>query len=329
MRFKKLELKSSKTLKNYILIISCVFLVIIFVYTNIIISVRKAHEGISESFKETQFENIMLYYDELQISAYNNAVEVAENIEADIRANVNLTSLKEDMDNGIIPDEVYDILEENCLDVNLGHIDNTRNGIVVISNDKILIDNNYGRASIATKDVERNIEGDRNFNWNKPLYDNAITKIFNKSNSDDIIAIETFESSNKNHIQIKTATYLNLKEVFMKEGVHGLRNYQFFVPAYITEYGDIFGQDDINQGILQENHKFIILQEFNIFDQIQRYHLEFLLNNEETALLAQHETAVNILYILGITLIASYIIVVVAMVNTHNTAVLREHNDEN
>ena len=229
MRFKKLELKSSKTLKNYILIISCVFLVIIFVYTNIIISVRKAHEGISESFKETQFENIMLYYDELQISAYNNAVEVAENIEADIRANVNLTSLKEDMDNGIIPDEVYDILEENCLDVNLGHIDNTRNGIVVISNDKILIDNNYGRASIAPKDVESNIEGDRNFNWNKPLYDNAITKIFNKSNSDDIIAIETFESSNKNHIQIKTATYLNLKEVFMKEGVHGLRNYQFFV----------------------------------------------------------------------------------------------------
>ena len=137
-----------------------------------------------------------------------------------------------------------------------------------------------------------------------------------------------FENTNvENHTQIKIANYINFRKIYMEEGIHGFIRYSFFVPAYITEHGDIFGQKDIDKGIMQENHKFIILQEFNLFDQIQKYHLEFLLNDDEATVLAEHEVAVNALYILGMVLIASYIIVVVVLSNVHNTVIKREHEN--
>ena len=328
MNFKRLLCKSSKTLKNYILIITCIFLIVLLVYTNIIVSVKRAHQDISYNFKEAQFESIMLYYDELKVTAFHNAINVATNIESDIRENINLNSLKEDMDDGTIPQELYDILENNCKGVSLNNIENGRNGIVVMSNGEILIDYNYGRTKLSAGIEQRTIETDRKRTWNKSLFDDAITKIINKTNSDDMIAIEMFENTNvENHTQIKIANYSNFRKIYMEEGIHGFIRYSFFVPAYITEHGDIFGQKDIDKGIMQENHKFIILQEFNLFDQIQKYHLEFLLNDDEAAVLAEHEVAVNALYILGMVLIASYIIVVIVLSNVHNTVIKREHEN--
>lgn len=50
---------------------------------------------------------------------------------------------------------------------------------------------------------------------------------------------------------ITEMTYEQLKSVYVKEGITGLRNYQFLVPIYITDTGDIFGMMILLEGFLK------------------------------------------------------------------------------
>lgn len=316
---KKLRAKSPKQLKNHILIITFVFLAILFTYGDIVASVRESHNSIVNSIKEKQFDNIVLYFDELQMEAYNNAIKVSKNIESGIKENIsNIGSLKQEMDNDIIPEELYNILESNAKGVKLGNVDNTRNGILILDNKKVLVDFNYERINSKKINPDRTFENERNMQWNKQLYDNAIKNIFNKSNCN--IAIETVESDNKDHKRIPNASEEKLKSIYYKEGIGGFKTYQFLVPAYITEDGDIFGQKDISNGIMQKNHKFIVIQEFNLYDQILLNHKEFENTDTEKELLTEHGIAVNVLNILGCLLILTYLIVIVILVNEYNIA---------
>jgi hypothetical protein len=65
--------------------------------------------------------------------------------------------------------------------------------------------------------------------------------------------------------------YDSLKPVFLEEGLYGLRGFNFIAISYITELGDIFGVDDVDiLGRKQDNHKLIIIQEFNLVDLIYK-----------------------------------------------------------
>ena len=50
----------------------------------------------------------------------------------------------------------------------------------------------------------------------------------------------------------------------------GLKNYQIWIPVYITDTGDIFGQSDVVKGVKQPTHKIIVVQEFNLYDQLKK-----------------------------------------------------------
>ncbi len=325
---KGLRNKSPRTLKNYILIITFVFLAILFVYSNIIIAAKKSHENIIKNFREKDFENVMMYYDELYIDAYDNAIDVANHIENDIRQDINLNDLKHDMDKDIIPNELYNILESNSKHINLGNINNTRNGILILNNEKVLVDFNYKRVRNNGSRLNRTFENEKNNNWNKDLYNNAIEKIINRSISGSMIAIETYPSTDENHKMIKNASYKEFEKIYVKEGIDALEQYQFLVPAYITEDGDIFGQKDIDKGISQNNHKFIVIQEFNLIDQIRKYHPEFMYNDDEVAMMSEHQSAVNILYILGILLMITWLIIVLIFINEYNCSVRNQDQEQ-
>lgn len=322
---KKLHTKSPKQLRDQILIITFVFLVILFTYGDIVASVKNSHDSITTSVRENQFGKVMIYLDELKTEAYNNAMKVSNNIENDIKDIANIRKLKDDMDNNIIPSELYDILESNAKGVKLGDIDNTRNGIFILSNSKVLVDFNYERLNMQDSKQERTFEHEKSIQWNKELYDNAITNILNKNNV--TIAIETIPNDNRDHIKITDVSEKELKKVYIAEGIEGFKTYQFLVPAYITEDGDIFGQKDINKGTIQKNHKFIVIQEFNLYDQIMENHDEFAETLTEKELLSEHAVAVNVLNVFGCLLIGSYLIIIVLLVNAYNTSCLL--NEEN
>ena len=64
-----------------------------------------------------------------------------------------------------------------------------------------------------------------------------------------------------------------LRAKFQENGLDALKNIQFLAAAYITPEGDIFGVDDIDiHGVKTSNHKIIVVQTFNLYDQIMARH---------------------------------------------------------
>ena len=68
---RKLHTKSPKQLRDQILIITFVFLVILFTYGDIVASVKNSHDSIATSVRENQFGKVMIYLDELKTEVKN------------------------------------------------------------------------------------------------------------------------------------------------------------------------------------------------------------------------------------------------------------------
>ena len=140
--------------------------------------------------------------------------------------------------------------------------------------------------------------------YNKELEEESIHRLLTHSNS--IIATENTNTLGKDHIKIDSMNYDSLKEVFVKEGIDGLKNYQFICPAYITETGDIFGQDDIVQGLRKPNHKIIVVQEFNLYDQLEKMGSAlFDMEDHITYIREEYSVTQSIMYIMGLFYVAS------------------------
>lgn len=316
----KIKNKSPKTIKAYLLIVTCIFLVIIIVYTDTLFSLRKANNEVLSSFRNQKFETIAGCIDELNDQAYDSAKLVSENIEKAIKSSVNMDELKQDLDNQEQPDYYYDILERETKNVSLNNVKNTRNGILILNNTGVVYDNNYERMSSAPEGLERNYENERNWQYNKPLFDAAIKSIFAKTKGN--IAIESISMSDyTGHYKIPNASFKQLKRIYREEGLEGLESYQFFVPAYITDDGDIFGQKDVIKGVIQRNHKLVVIQEYNLYDQITAKYPELVNDASEAEILVNHENSLNLSYVLGSILISSYLIVMIILVNAYNCAI--------
>ena len=112
-----------------------------------------------------------------------------------------------------------------------------------------------------------------------------------------------------------------LKRIYKEEGLEGLESYQFLVPAYITDDGDIFGQKDVVKGVIRRNHKLVVIQEYNLYDQITAKFPELINDTSEEEILINHENSLNLSYVLGSVLIASYLIIMIILVNAYNCAI--------
>ena len=121
--------------------------------------------------------------------------------------------------------------------------------------------------------------------------------------------------------KIKEATYNTLEEVYVNEGIDGLRNYQFLVPVYITDTGDIFGQADTVQGIKVDNHKFIVIQTFNLYDQLISYKPDFGDDDYLHRLNIRCDNILNSLYILGIVVCILIVFIILYFLSIYNALI--------
>lgn len=284
----------------------------LFVY--LITTIRNSNQDAIYDQKSSEFDKIYSEMMMLRSQSYDNCKNVTQDIEEDLRK-LDLVELKNNMDNGIITDEVYDIMESNIRDVSLNGIDNYKNGITVMTQSGVLVDFNYERAN--GKQV-RHWEDEIDNAWNKELEEDAINKILIHSTK-RIIAMEK-KYMGEDHIKIPEMTRDNLKKVYMAEGIEGLRNYQFKVACYITEAGDIFGQEDIVQGVKQDTHKFIIVQEFNLYDQLQQSDPEIFEKDSDrlVSIEKRYSVIMNITYILGLFFVASVVILLFYFSHMYN-----------
>ena len=272
--------------------------------------VHLKHDTISQ-IKEEEYDKIYVCLEQLKDSANIQVTDIAKNIEKDLLES-DLDQLKEDLDNGVENKELNDILFNNINGKSLNGINNRRNGIMVMSTDCIIEDFNLRRSDSKNRTFEQEIENA----YNKELADDGIDKIINRTNH--TIAFEPYNMISGEHIKISELNYNTLKKVYMKEGFEGLRNYQICVPYYITDVGDIFGEPDIKHGVRQTNHKIIIIQEFNLYDQIEENYKSLFVEDRSTQISNTFTSLINAMYIFGIVLVISVAAILLYYCTIHN-----------
>lgn len=116
---------------------------------------------------------------------------------------------------------------------------------------------------------------------NPELAKDALHHILERDNT--LAFWEYNKSDNPNHKIITRDNLEELKEVYMTEGLDGLKNYEFLAPAYITETGDIFGVDDRDHhGQIVSNDKLIVVQGFSVYEQLMTRHTGLIKEIEYT-----------------------------------------------
>lgn len=321
----------TKFVMGIMVFVILVFSSSVFIYKNIIDTIKSNYNITAEAFKEEQFKVLWSSLGELQLQSEKEVSEISKNIENDILklSSKDLEQLQFDMTNNYHNEKLHNILMKNIQGKNLNGINNHRNGIVVMTTKGFIEDSNYRRAehnannNSTFRPWEYNIEN----SYNKELEKNAIDKLLNRTSG--IIVFETYDLvKNDDHIKIKEMNYESLLEVYLREGLEGLRNYQIFVPYYITDIGDIFGAVDIVHGIQVDNNKIIVAQEFNLYDQIMSSNDNLFSNAEIKNLLNRYDDILRLLYIFGIALVMGICGVIFYFCSMHNNIIELEYEQE-
>lgn len=285
-----------------------VLLSMILIHANITQSLEQIGDQMVEKVEDERFEQIYAYLLDLNEKAEANAREVADNIEADI-TEAGLDTIKADMNNdGTL---LHDIFRNNIKSGNDHYLDqagSSYNGIFIASLEGILEDYSYTRSDGV--DV-RNWDHEISSAYNKQLAEKAIDKLLQQHN-DELICSEPINriyKSDTDHTIISDASYEDLRRVYMNEGIEGLKNYQFYAPAYITENGDIFGEEDIVNGIRQPNNKIIVVQEFNLYDQLEEHHPRIFEHDKVISIQNKFAVITNAMYISGL----AYVVLVIVL----------------
>lgn len=302
----------------FIASILLIFGAAILLYSAVLSSVKNAKQSAMDQAKDTKFD---LIWTQLQLSleeSYANAAIVAEHIERDIKTEFDLTDLKDALDTNDADayQRLSKLVAKNIERISLNDIDNHRNSVMVMTGDGIILED-------YTIDLSTKIPAGDNFNkyldtsYNKELFLDALRKL--KIHSEYIIAIENIDcTGNDDHIKVSDVNRNTLKQVFDAEGLAGLQNYEFMTPVYITDTGDIFGTKDIIGGIPQENHKFVIVQTFNLYDQIIRNDHEYADNDYEDSIIERYDDVLVMLYIFGIILVVAIAACILYMMALYN-----------
>lgn len=314
-QFISTQLKKQKFVARAICFLIIIMLSALLLYMHLVDVIKNNRESDIQNFKDQTFERIYSELEILRLQSFDSAEYVAKSIENDLRSH-DLEQMKSDMDTGDINQEMYEVISKHIRGVTLNGVDNYKNGILVATKSGIVEDFNYERATkegqIRTWDTE--VENA----YNDALQQDAVNKLMIHSNR-RIIATEKFNYSSNTHIKISEMTKSNLKKVFDREGLDGLRNYQICAPAYITEHGDIFGKEDIIRGIKQDNHKLIIIQEFNLYDQILELSPDiFEMDGTIAKIQYEYSIILDIIYILGLFIVASVVILLFYFSHLYN-----------
>lgn len=273
-------------------------------------------------YKNVVFDRIYSELNLLHKQAKNSAVNIASDIESDLKQ-LNLDKIQNDLDRGNTNSDLYNTIRNNIDGKSLNDIDNYKNGVTVMTQEGVFEDFNYERASAKLRIWEDEIDKA----WNKDLEREAIDRLL--IHSKKLIAMEKINHLNDKHIRIPELTEANLRKVYFNEGMDGLQNYQFKAAAYITETGDIFGNEDIVGGVKQKTHKFIIIQEFNLYDQLKALSPDLFKTDDHISYIENDfSITVSVAYIMGMLYLIGNILLLFYFSHTYNDQIKNSNKDE-
>ena len=319
-------------LKKYmfvILIMIAASILFLFTFDEVIESIKTSRYQAIEQSKERDFESVWVYIQVLRSNSLIQTSNLAMQIEDQINDKFDMEQLEQALDSGDkeTQEELYQIFRDNIEGVYLDDaVKNNRNSLIVLEGYDTIIEDKLVEPIARANDDEFSRKT-HHFNdycqksFNKPLFRSAVNKIRSHS-TDRLIALEPFnylsDKQTKDHKMITEMTYENLKSVYVKEGITGLRNYQFLVPIYITDTGDIFGNDDIVGGVPQNTHKFILIQTFNVYDQLLTIKPDYSDKQYINNINKRYDTILNMLYLCGIIICIVIVIMILYLFSIYN-----------
>ena len=330
---KKIKRSKIDRLISIILLTLASFIIILTVCDNAILSIKNSRAAAIEDVKKRDFDTVWMSILNYMEDAEKQTSSVATNIENDIRANFDLKDLQTKLDNGDVEarEKLSEIFRENIDGVYIGEVNNNRNSIIILEGYDSIVEDLFvdpesrEEGAVIENPSSPTLSQYQNTTYNKELFTSAVRKI--RTHTDKIIAIEPYNYIKGEHEKIHEMNYHNLERVYINEGVQGLRNYQFLVPVYITDSGDIFGQKDIENGVPQENHKFIVIQTFNIYDQIMFNSPEFGDDDYIGRINARYDRILNSLYIIGIIICTLIVFIIVYFFSLYNILITKEYEN--
>lgn len=298
------DIKKAKHNLAGFLLIMILFAISVLGCNHLIKRIETTRDSTIYEMKERDFDVIWDYISSISDIAYDEGESLAENIEDTI----NNTPNKETLNKLLLQrdpktmDTIEDILN-NCVDDFDWNslIYNNRNTIAItLGYDNILVDN-FHDTNKSKNDVLKSLSDYVKIAYNKKLTKNAIESIHSCAVDQPIcMEIYNFIDESVDHQKISNFTYDTCKEVYMKEGIAGLTNYQLICPTYITKYGDIFGNRDIKNGAVSTTNKFIVLITINIYDYIKQLGPKFDSVDVYNTIIERYSELISVGYFISI-----------------------------
>jgi hypothetical protein len=283
--------------------------------------------------KENEWNYIVSVIEENQSKADIQANYLKEEIVEDIsNAYKNdISRLKYDLDNFSTQSDLSKILN-NRLTGKYLNVDNDNNDLFVLSTWQESKDIDLKGKIIFDKSVNCSSNGEiRDFarelsqHYNYELGYNASKRILN-INKEKPIFWEYLPSNNLNHEKLTDCSLDGLKQVYMNEGLSGLKTYEILNPVYIQDKTDILGNNKItNDGMYNNSSRqLVIVQGFSISDAIESNHKLNMLSTQKS-----YENIISIIQAIGIFGDVLTFIIFISIIKVQNLAVeLEELGDE-
>ena len=325
--FKKLSFQSAGKLFPYL-----IFGIVLGLFVNIMFF-KIEYEQITENIKSTdeiatelQWTYIETVLREDYSAAGMQAKNVANRIDRDLRAtDADIEGLKSHLEtpSDKLRETAYaDIFRRDIKGSYMYGLKNDNNDAFVATRKGIVMDLSL---NCAPDMIPRTWEAEFPMHYNRELAYDAVTLL--NSKSDKIIFWEFLPPSDPdNHYKMTDVSMEELKKLFVMEGIEGLKNIEFLAPAYITEDGDIFGVDDIGaKGQRVQNHKIIVVQGFNLYEQIHaRHSADFALFQQDQEMIRnnlRHTLLTRTFSVVGSSLV---ILLIVFMMMSFNNRIFHD-----
>ena len=241
--------------------------------------------------------------------------EKAREIKDDIKANLDLDELDEQLSAGIIPTELEDIFEKHLDNYTaIPGLDPEENNVVVCNYDGVVSDFSH-ISTIGLGDKDRTWNNEQLRKTNPALFDNSIKALLNQDTR-YFYMIQT--PCPDGTCELSYPAYMTeqiMQKIYYESGIEGLKHYVVLVPSYIEKDRDMFGTRDIINGKRQPNNKIILIQKYNLYDFVQQRSLYEKYNLDIDQLMTRLETLMHIGAVIIIIGLLSIVVILASGMN--------------
>ena len=307
-----------KRIKLYIkigfFIILALFISILF-YANVVNTMNTKQQDNLHLYKEKEFDNFVSIVDSITNSTSENIYEFSRELKSDIlSAYPDLDKLKTELDKGKIPNKLQNIFKDDIIYTKFKYDPNISDNIMIGTYSGIITDLSHNHNN---SDSIRTWEDEISSHNNITISKRTIDKILKQDTSRLLVWDSTDKSLSEFEIN-------DLKEEYFNKDIECLKGYTFVSVSYIDQYNDIFNNSDFNEVSKIINHKFIIIQKYNMYEIIKRYHSLSL--SSDTDLISNNYAYIsNSMNLLGLFLCVILVCIALAFAILINKTIDNRH----